>query len=118
MKSETIQTIMEFRDALSELNKTTVDLLLLELGDYADTLFSPYLIVNSNEYDNYYDFEIGGARFLSNQFSLSRMEEKLVYKRQSDREVYGFAFFVSSPYKISNKRKVDGNLLGVIYMKE
>lgn len=115
MEALSVQTIDEFRDVLSKLKDITVDLLLFELQEYMDILFIPKLYIKSREYYSYYDFENQGERFLNDQFSLNTVEEKIVYKRQSDNEVYGYVFSQCSINKI---KEDSGNTLAVIYMKE
>lgn len=115
MEALSVQNIDEFRDVLSKLKDITVDLLLFELQEYIDILFIPKLYIKSREYYSYYDFENQGERFLNDQFSLNTVEEKIVYKRQSDNEVYGYVFSQCSINKI---KEDSGNILAVIYMKE
>ncbi len=114
-----VQNLNEFRGVLSNLNTITIDLLLFELQEYNDILFDPRLYVYSREFDNYYDFEKLGSVFLNDQFSLNTLSEKVVYKRQSDNEVYGFVFCECAPTRAFKIKDLNyGNILGVIYMKE
>lgn len=124
MESIPVQTMDEFRKVLSKLNNVTIDLLLFELQEFNHIMFQPQLYVKTQEYDSFYDFELYGENFLNKQFISDSLSEKLVYKRMSDNEIYGFVFCMSSnalkynELRHSRKNIRYGNLLGVIYAKE
>lgn len=119
MKSVSVQSVNEFRYALSRLKEITIDLLLFDLKEYEDIMFQPKLYIKTKEYDSHYDFELYGEKFLNNQFISNALTETVVYKRGSDGEMYGYVFCqCDSSIKYIRHSIIDGNLLGVIYMKE
>lgn len=119
MKDLEVKNVNELRNALSNLKSITVYLLLFELQEYRHVLFEPKLLVRSQAYDSHYDFDTLGQDFLHNQFCINSYEEKLIYKRQSDREVYGYVFCHCNNFNSFKEKNTEhGNVLGVIYMKE